>query len=145
MSDLILWKNQEIHKIKKDMDELLTCFLQDFSHPLYHDILRDQPRITTFEREDRIIVKAELPHLLPDSLDVSLINNEILIRGEQKNGHSNGYRRVIQERTFSTRIPLPCSVRDEDITAVYRDEVLVITLSKNNPRPSKKINVDMGV
>ncbi len=135
MSDLILWKNQELRKIKQDMEELLTCFMRDFSHPFYHDILASGPRIATFENESSFVVKLDIPDLRTQSLEVTLINHDLIIQGEQFRSHQ------ASSQKFSTRVTLPGPVQEEDVTATYREGTLVITLPwKTSPR-ARKIQV----
>jgi len=144
MADLILWKDQELQKIKQDMDELLSCFIQDFSHPMYHDLCITPFNITTIDTKDTILLKISIPDLAPQSLDVSLINNELHIRGEQTNGRSSAHRSMVRHGAFFNRIILPCPVKEEEITAVYRDAILAITLPKKDLNLPKKIMVNIA-
>ncbi|MDD4650363.1 MAG: Hsp20/alpha crystallin family protein [Desulfoplanes sp.] len=144
MSDLILWKDQELQKIKQDMDELLSCFIQDFSHPLYQDLCITPFHITTIDTKDTIVLEISIPDLAPQSLDVSLVNNTLHIRGEQTNEHTYLQQNLIRQRTFSSQVILPCPVKEEEITAVYRDEILAITLPKKDLNRPKKIMVNIA-
>ncbi|WP_462323829.1 Hsp20/alpha crystallin family protein [Desulfoplanes sp.] len=141
MSDLILWKNQEIRKIKEDMDELMTCFMDDFSSPFYLGMLKDQPRITTFESETSFIVKMEFPYVVPQSLEVNLVNHDLSIKGTQQDLRPNGRSPFVSQRTFATKVPLPGPVEEETISATYRDGILMVTLKKKVPPGPRKIDV----
>jgi hypothetical protein len=114
MSDLILWKNQELGKIKHDMDELLTSFMQDFSHPFYRDLLARSPRITTFETESSFIVKKDLPP-------------------------SCAHGPATQK--FSSRVNLSENILQDGIKATYREGILMITLPRKITPERRKIQV----
>lgn len=144
MSDLILWKDQELQKIKQDMDELLSCFIQDFSHPLYNAPCTTPFHITTIDTKETIVLRISIPDLVPQSLDVSLVKNTLYISGKQTNKHSYLPQNLIRQRTFSSQIVLPCPVKEEEITAVYRDKILAITLPKKDLNLPKKIMVDIA-
>jgi HSP20 family molecular chaperone IbpA len=141
MSDLILWKNQELQKIKHDMDELLTSFLQDFSHPFCHDMLTKTPRITTFETESSIIVKMDIPNLFTQSLEVILVNHDLIIQGEQDLPPSGAHGSATQK--FSSRVSLPGNILQEGIKATYREGTLMITLPRKTTPERQKIRVSI--
>jgi HSP20 family protein len=139
MSDLILWKNQELRKIKHDMDELLTSFMQDFSHPFYRDLLARSPRITTFETESSFIVKMDIPNLCIQSLEVILINHDLIIQGEQDLPPSCAHGPATQK--FSSRVNLSENILQDGIKATYREGILMIILPRKIPSERRKIQV----
>jgi HSP20 family molecular chaperone IbpA len=141
MSDLILWKNQELQKIKQDMDELLASFMRDFSHPFCHDMLAKTPRMTTFETESSFIVKMDIPNLSPQSLEVILVNHDLIIQGEQDLPPSGTHGPATQK--FSSRVNLSGHILQQGIRATYREGTLMITLPRKTKPERRKIQVSI--
>ncbi len=95
------------------------------------------PAVDVSETEKEIIVKAELPGIDPNHLDISLSGTTLTINGEkkdQKEEKGEHFHRV--ERSFGSftiSLALPCSVQEEEIKAEYKDGVLLLKLPKAEP------------
>lgn len=139
MSDLILWKNQELQKIKQDMDELLSCFMRDFSHPFPYDMGPGDPKIITFENKDSFFVKVDIPHLCTQSLEVTIINHHLIIQGNQEIPSLDPHGPTTRE--FSFRVNLPDHIQEQGIRAMYREGSLIITLPKRSTPQPRRIQV----
>ena len=68
MSELILWKNQEMNKLRRDMDRLFARVWEEFSMPLFPRPAREVPFIDVSETKENLIIKAELPGGNPEDL-----------------------------------------------------------------------------
>lgn len=92
------------------------------------------PSVDVYEKDSNLIVKAELPGLKKNDIDVSLDQGDLLIRGERKTESEvkeESYYRV--ERSFGSfyrRIPLPFEANADQITANYNDGVLEVRIPK---------------
>lgn len=90
------------------------------------------PQVEVFERGNQFIVRADLPGLTKDDLDVSITDDEIVLKGERKQEseqHEEGYYR--SERSyggFYRSIPLPEGINADDANATFRNGVLEITM-----------------
>jgi HSP20 family protein len=82
MPGLIIWKNQEIDRLKRDMDRLFARLWDDFCIPLFPRGYREAPFIDLSETEDRLILRAEIPGVTPEDLDISITDGTLTIRGE---------------------------------------------------------------
>jgi HSP20 family protein len=90
------------------------------------------PRIEASQRGDTFLVRADLPGMTKEDIDVDLSEDAITIRGERKNEHQEehqGYWHSEREYgQFYRTIPLPQGVIAESAKATFRDGVLEITL-----------------
>lgn len=92
------------------------------------------PHVDVAEDETEVKVTAELPGLKATDVEVSLLNNMLMIRGqrsdEKEEKHQHYHRRERSFGTFSRSILLPCDVDEEKIRATFKDGLLTVTLAK---------------
>ena len=145
MPELTLWKNQEIGKLRRDMDRLFSRLWDDFSMPVLPGGLYDKPSFDLSEKGDQLELKAEIPGVNPDDLEVSITDDLLIIKGktEDKTIQEEGDMKRLERRfgSFSRSIRLPCRVNLEDVKAFYKDGVLRIEMPKCKPETVKKIKI----
>jgi len=145
MPGLIIWKNQEINKLRRDMDRLFTRLRDDFGMPHFKRPPRDIPVIDLSDTEEDLILKAEIPGLKPEDLDISITDDILTIKGEMKQElvkESEDYHRMERRyESFSRSIQLPCRVIIEDVEATYRDGIVTIIMPKCKPEISQKVRI----
>ncbi len=96
------------------------------------------PQVEAFEREGKLIVRADLPGLTKDDINVDITDDAIKIRGErrqEKEENEEGYYR--SERSYGSfyrEIPLPSGVNREEANATFRNGMLEITM----PAPARQ-------
>ena len=106
------------------------------------------PAVDIFENEHELIVKADLPDVKPEELDIRVENNILTIRGErkfEKKVDEKNYLRV--ERSygaFARSFALANTVNSEAIKADYKDGVLTLTIPKREEAKPKQIKVNVG-
>jgi HSP20 family protein len=92
------------------------------------------PRVDVVDRENVIIVKAEVPGVNKDDLDISVTENTVSIKGstshEEKEKKGDYYRCEISSGSFSRVVPLPANVDAEKASSKFKDGVLELTLPK---------------
>ena len=123
-----------MRRFGEDMDSLFEEF--GFGRGLMPQGLAEMadwsPQVEISEREGQLIVRADLPGLSKDDVQVELRDDAILIRGQRKQEREEkreGYYR--SERSYGSfyrQIPLPKGVKTENATATFRDGVLEITM-----------------
>jgi len=103
------------------------------------------PPCDIYEDGDNIIVKAELPGIDRNDIDVQVENNVLTLRGERKREKEvrseNLCRTERSYGTFSRSFTLPVSVDTGRIKAEYKDGVLHVTLPKVEEAKPRKIQV----
>jgi HSP20 family protein len=134
MSELILWKDKEMTKLRRDMDRLFNRFCYGFGVPFFPDDFSGAPAFNLSETEDDLILEAKLPGMKPKDMDISVTEDTLSIKGEiREESVKEGARYQTVERrsgSFSRTIPLPCKVKIDDINATYKDGMLKITMPK---------------
>ena len=90
------------------------------------------PRVEAFQNGDRFTVRADLPGLKKEDVQVDMTDDALTIRGERRAEHEeerDGYFRSEREYgQFHRTIPLPEGVIGESAKASFRDGVLEITM-----------------
>ena len=103
------------------------------------------PAIEVFEKEDRFLVKAELPGMKEEDIDVSAVGDTLTIKGERKAEsevkEEDYYCCERSYGSFFRSIALPSHVDAQKIEASYEDGVLEVSLPKIPEVKPKKIAV----
>ncbi len=105
------------------------------------------PQVEMFERDNELVLRADLPGLTKNDVKVELSENGITIEGERKNEREEkgeGYYR--SERSygkFYRRLPVPEGVNPEDAKATFRDGVLEVTMPapKREERKRRRLEI----
>ena len=106
------------------------------------------PAVDIYETENELVVKADLPDVNPQDLDIRVENNILTIRGErkfEKNVHEDNYLRIERAYgSFSRSFSLASSVKSEAIKADYQNGVLSLSIPKREEAKPKQIKVTVG-
>ena len=101
--------------------------------------------LDVLENEDAYLVKATIPGIDPNDLDITYNNDTLTIQGEMKQDEEqDGERYHLRERfygKFYRQVRLPSSVNANAIQAHYEHGVLTLTLPKSEEVKPKKIAV----
>ena len=102
------------------------------------------PSADIYEDEREYMLALDLPGIKRDSLDVSLDDGRLTIRGERAAADGVGVRRAERPqgrfvRTFS----LPDAVDRAGIAADYKDGVLVLHLPKRAEQQARRVKIDI--
>ncbi|QER41970.1 Hsp20/alpha crystallin family protein [Thermodesulfobacterium sp. TA1] len=146
MADIILWR--PLQELKKEMDRIWQDFFGKEVIPERWEGISWVPAVDISETEDNVIVKVDVPGVNPEDMEISIVDNVLLIKGEKKKEEEekkeNFYRVERFYGSFMRSIPIPCEVDVEKIEATYKDGVLKIVLPKKPEEKKKviKINVE---
>ena len=106
------------------------------------------PAFDVYEEKDNFVVKAELPGMKKEDINVSLHDGDLIISGERKSEtKSEGTEIYRAERffgKFQRSVSLPASVAAAKVSAEYKDGVLTVTLPKAEEAKPKQIEVNVG-
>lgn len=104
------------------------------------------PHVDVIERDDAVVVKAELPGVEKDQIDVSLMDDNLIIkaetRKEEKEEKGSYFRSEIHRGSFTRTLRLPATVDGDKTTAVFKDGVLELTLPKVAQTQRRKIAIE---
>jgi HSP20 family protein len=100
-----------------------------------------------FDDDDRIVVRLEVPGLEKDDLDLQLMEDVLVIRGEKQaqRERTEGRYHIAEcaYGSFARTIPLPEEVEADQAQASYRKGVLRIELPKVASSRRKTIKIDV--
>jgi HSP20 family protein len=103
------------------------------------------PAVDVLDDKEKLTVKAELPGFKREDLDVSVLQDSLVISGERKSDEEKKdgefYRSERFYGKFHRSIPLPSTVDTGKIQARYRDGILTVTLPKSEHAKSQQIEV----
>jgi HSP20 family protein len=103
------------------------------------------PALDMFEKDNKLVVKAEIPGMKEEDIDVSVVGDTLNIKGERKSEtevkDEDYYRCERSYGSFFRSIPLPSAVDANKIEANYEDGVLEVTLPKTAAAKRKKVKV----
>src|ERR1700688_1223722 len=106
------------------------------------------PAVDIYEGEHELVVKADLPDIKPEELDIRVENNILTIRGERKferKVDEKNYLRVERAYgSFARSFSLANTVNSEAIKADYKDGVLTLSIPKREEAKPKQIKVNVG-
>ena len=139
--------------------ELMT--LQDRMNRLFEDSLprlhgpEDQeffgawaPAVDILENEQAIVLKADLPDINPNDVEIRVENNILYLKGErkmEKEVKKEQYHRVERSYgSFSRSFALPHSVASDKISAEYKKGVLEISMPKREESKPKQIKININ-
>jgi HSP20 family protein len=104
------------------------------------------PKVDIIDREDEIVVRAEVPGVNKDDLDVSVSDNTVTIRGEtrheEKEEKGDYYRSEMTRGSFARTVMLPTNVDADQAKATFSEGVLEMTLPKVEQAKKKTVKID---
>lgn len=104
------------------------------------------PAIDMYETEASLVMKAELPEVEHQDIEVRVNNNQLTLKGERRmkeEVRQDHYHRM--ERAFgpfSRTFTLPTSVDSESVKAEFKDGILRVTMPKRAEGRSKPIRIN---
>lgn len=147
MSELTLWKKQELDNLRQDLDILFRQFRRGFGIPRSFFEGPAMPATRLSETEDRLIFSAELPNIKPENIHLSVTDDTLSLKVESVEDvvQQDGSAEKIKKHTysFSRSIALPCRIVSEEVKATYKDNVLTIELPKCKPKAARGVNIEI--
>ena len=104
------------------------------------------PSVDLIERDNEIIIKAELPGVDKKDMDISVTKNTVSIKGttshEEKEEEGDYYRSEITRGEYARRLALPADIDDEKVKATFKNGILELRLPKLKQSERKPVKVD---
>jgi HSP20 family protein len=103
------------------------------------------PAVDVFEEKDDIVVKAEIPGMDKDNIQVNLTDHTLTIKGEKKKEEEvkeeNYFRSERSYGTFLRTVELPRDVHADKVKATFKNGVLEVRMPKTEEAKAKEIKV----
>ena len=103
------------------------------------------PAVDVFEKDDDLVIRAEVPGVEKDDIDIRIEDGNLVLRGERKREEEitddNAYRLERSYGGFVRSFRLPKTVDATRIAATCNNGVLEITLPKAEESKPKRIEI----
>ena len=148
MMELVRWNPL------KEMSLLHNQFNRFFSDPFlpaemgWDEGTRNvwHPAVDIFEKDDKMVIKAELPGMDKKDINLDIRNDVLTLRGERKYENEvkeeNFYRKEMSRGSFVRSFNLPGDVDADRIKAEFKDGILTVEVPKPENRKPKQITVN---
>ncbi|HXG52833.1 MAG TPA: Hsp20/alpha crystallin family protein [candidate division Zixibacteria bacterium] len=140
----------DFRRWEREMDRMMDEFFGRAVRPWWPVWGREDreivsPAMDVYEEKDEIVVKAELPGMKKDDIEVNISDSQLILKGEKKREEKieeeNYYRCERSYGAFYRAIDLPKEVQADKIKASFRDGVLEVRLPKSEEAKTREIKV----
>lgn len=143
MSNLIRWEPaREMMSLRDAMDRL---FDDAFTRPLSLKEAWSVPAIDMYQTDDEIIVKAALPGITSDEVQINITGEVLTLKGEVKQEEEKKEKawHIREQRygSFERSVVLPTDVMADKAKAEFENGILTITLPKADEVKPRTITV----
>lgn len=155
---LIPWKDKggaydpfmDMERLRGQMNNLFNLSLSKWLDPVQDEEpgLSWGPALDLYDKKNEIVVKAEIPGIKKNEIDLVLEDGVLTIRGEKKTEEKKDADGLIKRElfygSFQRSLQLPSEVDEKKVKASYRDGVLEIVLPKKESAKQKQLKIDIG-
>ena len=140
---LVTWNDplREMAQLQRDMSRLWGSFAADPDLPRGSGVF---PALNISEDDDTVFVRAELPGIAADDIEVNTRDNSLIITGARKIAEQEGvvyHRREREAGSFKRITSLPTRIDASKVRATLKNGVLTVTLAKAAEAKPAKIAV----
>ncbi|MHB0999494.1 MAG: Hsp20/alpha crystallin family protein [Armatimonadota bacterium] len=132
----------ELRRMRNDMDRLF----EGLTSPMMGGV-EFMPAVDVYQKDNNIMVKADLPGLNKDDLEITATEDSICLKGEfkkeQEVKEEGFYRQERQMGKFFRTIPMPVGIKPDQVKASFHDGILEITAPKAEEAKSNEIKVSI--
>ncbi|MBX6423500.1 Hsp20/alpha crystallin family protein [Thermosulfurimonas sp. F29] len=143
MAELTIWR--PLQELRREIDRIWDEFFGRVRFPERWEGFEWAPAVDVSETEDSVVVRADVPGLDPEDLEVNISGNLLTIRGEKKQEKEekkeNFYRVERVYGSFVRTVELPAEVEGDKAEATYKNGVLKIVLPKKAEARGKTIKI----
>jgi len=138
----------EMARLRDRMNRLFSDFSKEAERPELLNEAEWTPALDVLEDKDNITIRADMPGMEPDEIDLSISGDVLHISGERKreiDRNDENYHAI--ERgygKFHRRVDLPAPVEVDNIKASYKNGVLTVKLPKIKGKDTGAIKVELS-
>jgi len=136
---------EPLQQLREELDRQFPVLWDTLSGRLPQLAVRSFPALNVWEEQDNLFAEAEVPGFKNEDLDISVVGNELTIKGNRQDEPSDKdtvfHRRERAVGTFTRVIRLPVEIDASRVQANLRDGVLLLTLPKSEAAKPHKIHV----
>ena len=153
MSIVKWFSMKELEEMRRNMERLFEGFYEPslgsrrwWPKPSEAGVV--VPKIDMYDRKDEVVVKAELPSVEKNDIDLTITKDSITIKGEIKREEEvkeeNYYAAERSYGSFKRMIALPVEVASEKAKAAFKNGILEIVLPKKEEAKPKEIKIEVS-
>jgi HSP20 family protein len=147
---IVRWEPlRELSSLQTEMNRLFNTVFDAPAAPGNGSTMRRWvPAMDLLETADHFVLRADLPGMTQDDVNIELEDSTLTVSGERKSEHEDkqeGYYRV--ERafgSFSRSLTLPKGIDADAVTANFENGVLEIRVPKPEERKPRRISIAVG-
>ena len=148
---LMRWRpTRDLVGIREEMNRLFDDFFTGWPWPERRKGLLEgewAPSIDVAETDEEVVVTAELPGIKQDDVDITIIDDVLMLKGEKKEEKEvkeKNYHRIERSYgSFQRSVRLPTGVQADKAKAKYKDGVLQVTIPKVEEAKPKQIKINV--
>jgi HSP20 family protein len=142
----------ELSRWDREMERMIEDFFGRRTRPWWPERwFRTQgmeltaPAVDLYEEKDDIVVKAEIPGIEKNNIEVNLTDHTLTIKGEKKKEEEikeeNYYRAERSYGSFLRTLELPKDVHADKVKATFKNGILEVRLPKTEEAKAKEVKV----
>lgn len=148
---LIRWQPlRDLDSLRTQMDQLFEDLIHgEYGLPLFAS--RESkwvPAIEVEETEKDLLLKAEVPGIAAEDLDIQVSETSVFLGGEHRQEQQPDTKALIDSEfhygPFHRTIPLPVPVLQDQVQAAFSQGVLTLTLPKRQAATRQTVKVDLA-
>ncbi len=142
----VMVPSQDFKSLQTQLNRIFEPFARMTAAATDEDLVSGTwvPPVDVAETQDKILVRAEVPGMKQEDIQIEFENGLLTLRGERPIEKTEGLTWHRVERiygNFSRSFTLPRTVDPEKITASYRDGILEIEVPKREEAKPKQIRI----
>ena len=142
----------DLTRWERDMDRIMEDFFGRRMRPWWperwsrREVMElEAPAVDLFEDKNEIVIKAELPGMEKENVEVKLTDHMLTIKGEKKKEEEvkeeNYYRSERSYGSFIRTLELPADVHADKVKASFKNGILEVRLPKTEEAKTKEVKV----
>ncbi len=139
MSNLRLWRSQELKKMKQDMDCMFDNICAEFGLPPLGAALPAASKLSIRDTGEALQVSGTISGLKPEDLDISVTEKTLSISGKAVCETAT----TKEIRSFSNQFQLPYKVDTDNAQATFENGELTITLPRLQETEKKHVRLSI--
>ena len=156
----IPWRNKQrevqpgelspLSALRADVDRLFEAFVREPFGAIDWPFGRGDkwtPRVDITQSDQEITVRAEVPGIAPEDLDVTVSGQQLILSGEKREATKHEDKDVCHAESrygsFRRSIPLPETVDPQQVRAEYANGILTVHLTKSPAATPQRIDVKL--
>jgi len=147
MANLVRWEPMGLTSLRQAMDSLFEDAMVRPSR-IWPSLKLDEPAVDMYQTEKDVVVRASMPGIKADDVDISVTGDMLTISGEtckEQEVKEDAYlRREMRCGTFSRSLQVPVAVNVDKAEAVFENGVLTLTMPKSEEAKAKRLSVKSG-